>query len=325
MIKTFRVLPAFLTGLLFLSIGTAFYFLLRQNPFSISGIYPSVSLPGGFSYFLGSFPSFFHTLGFCFLTFSISRRSLLNVYLTGFFWVLFSAGYEFSQYLGIINGTGDLFDVLFSSAASLVFIVIANFISELKSDLPGPVFLNRKTMVFFRIALFFPAVLSALASDPPPPCPPEADCEQQIYAPVYMSYDELRSAVKAEDTKKLTESGKILISGNRLFVSDRNRGVQIYDITDKASPTALVYINIPGNLDLNISGDILYADSFIDLLAIDVSTPTKEGITLKSRTKDVFPYDPYQMIDDSSIKFSVDSSKGVVVGYKNAADKVEWE
>ena len=74
-------------------------------------------------------------------------------------------------------------------------------------------------------------------------------------------------------------------------------------------------IKIPGNIDMAVKDDVLYADSFIDLVAIDISNINAPREV--HRVEDVFPYNAYQAIGEDVWLSSVDQEKGVVVGYEN--------
>ena len=108
-----------------------------------------------------------------------------------------------------------------------------------------------------------------------------------LATPVLISADEMRSSVQIVPPKDIIESGKIYAYGNYVFVNDKNKGVHIIDNTDPLNPTKISYINIPGNIDISVKDDILYANSFTDLVVFDISNINL--ITVKSRLKDVFP------------------------------------
>ena len=108
-----------------------------------------------------------------------------------------------------------------------------------------------------------------------------------LATPVLISADEMRSSVQIVPPKDIIESGKIYAYGNYVFVNDKNKGVHIIDNTDPLNPTKISYINIPGNIDISVKNDMLYANSFTDLVVFDISNINL--IKVKSRLKDVFP------------------------------------
>jgi hypothetical protein len=95
--------------------------------------------------------------------------------------------------------------------------------------------------------------------------------------------------------------------------------VHVYDNADPAHPKALAFLNIPGNLDLALRGDILYADSFTDLIAIDLSS--LPDIRVLDRHPDLFPYDPMQTAGDTAYWWgNPERDKGVVIGWKRKGE-----
>ncbi|UCS93455.1 hypothetical protein KZP23_22915 [Echinicola marina] len=88
------------------------------------------------------------------------------------------------------------------------------------------------------------------------------------------------------DPRNINNTGKIYIFGDYLFVSEPDEGIHVIDNTDPTAPRNLCFIEIPGTGDLAINDNILYADSYIDLLSFDVSNPF--NIKLLDREEDVF-------------------------------------
>ena len=141
--------------------------------------------------------------------------------------------------------------------------------------------------------------------------------EQMVstHEPVYLSWKELRSAIKSEPAKSIAKRGKIHIRGSYLFINEPNKGIHVFDNGNPAAPKAVAFLNIPGNVDLAVRGDVLFADSFVDLVALDISAlPAVKEI---NRQVDVFPYDAYQSSDGQYYYTTteIDRTKGVIVGW----------
>lgn len=92
--------------------------------------------------------------------------------------------------------------------------------------------------------------------------------------------------VAAQRPRDLETPGRIYIYGDYLLINDVRRGIHVVDNSNPASPIFLNFINIPGNEDLAVYNNILYADSYVDLLAFDLSNP--RDIKFKNRVKDIF-------------------------------------
>ena len=106
--------------------------------------------------------------------------------------------------------------------------------------------------------------------------------------PVYMSYETLRKAVKSSAPRDLENPGKIYFKDDYIFVVEELKGVHLIDVSNPTSPQKKAFLEIPGCVDIAIKNNILYADSYIDLVALDVSD--LGNIREVTRVKEVFPY-----------------------------------
>jgi hypothetical protein len=132
--------------------------------------------------------------------------------------------------------------------------------------------------------------------------------------PIYLPYAELRKPISVEPDHPLKNFGKIYVYGPYLFINSRNQGIYIFDNTDPTQPVYRSFLKIPGNVDIAVKDGILYADSYVDLVAVDLRDATQ--IHELARFTDVFPYDGYQNVPEGVYFDSIDSSRGVVVGYE---------
>lgn len=141
-------------------------------------------------------------------------------------------------------------------------------------------------------------------------------------SPVYMSYEDLRSAVKMTGPEDLKNPGKIYFKDGYIFISEELKGVHVIDNRNPANPQKIGFITIPGNADIAIKGNVLYADSYIDLVAIDISTINQP--VEKHRIEKVFPYTtpPY---DENYRVAKVDEEKGVVIDWEIKKVRQEME
>ncbi len=141
-------------------------------------------------------------------------------------------------------------------------------------------------------------------------------------SPVYMSYSDLRQAVKQTPATDLVNPGKIYFKDKYIFIVEQMKGIHLFDNTNPANPVNLSYIEIPGNADIAIKGNILYADSYIDMVALDISD--LNAIREVGRVEKVLPYSipPY----DSKYPLArIDEDKGVVAGWEIKQVKQEIE
>jgi len=131
--------------------------------------------------------------------------------------------------------------------------------------------------------------------------------------PVYMSFNEFRSSFSKSDAVDISQPGKIYFKDNYLFVNEVGKGIHVIDNQNPANPEKVCFYEIMGNVDMAIRGNVLFADSYIDLVAIDI-TDVEKPVEI-GRIRNVFPevvpegdkWYPYAMVD---------KSKGVIVDWE---------
>lgn len=136
--------------------------------------------------------------------------------------------------------------------------------------------------------------------------------EYKGYAPVYMSYDDLRASVTTKQNIDLENPGKIYYKDDFIFIVEELKGIHVFDNTDPASPVKKTFINLPGVVDISISGHFLYADSFVDLVILDVENI--DNIKEAGRVKDILPYTVPPVEEDFPMAY-VDEERGVVIDW----------
>jgi len=141
-------------------------------------------------------------------------------------------------------------------------------------------------------------------------------------APIYMSYEDLRTAVKMNVPRELENPGKIYFKDGYIFINEELKGIHIIDNRNPGSPQNLGFIEIPGNVDIAVKNNILYADSYIDLVAIDIADVTNPAEV--SRVKDIFPYTTPPYDNDYRVA-QVDPEEGVVIGWEIKKVRQEME
>lgn len=108
-----------------------------------------------------------------------------------------------------------------------------------------------------------------------------------LYLPIKKSMATIRAEVKVATSQTIKDAGKIYTIGNTIFLNEKNKGVHVIDNSNPANPINKAFINIPGNYDIAIRNNVLYADCYTDLIALDVSNIT--NIAVISYLADVYP------------------------------------
>lgn len=142
----------------------------------------------------------------------------------------------------------------------------------------------------------------------------------RINEPVFMSADQFRSSVKVSaNAHKIENYGKICFYNGYLYISESEKGIHIIDNQDPSKPKIIGFIELMGNADIAIRNNMLFADSYVDLVWFDVTNPAQP--VLKGRLEEVFttalPRTENGVGIDYNMCYGDDSkSKGIVVGWK---------
>ncbi|GAC1602138.1 MAG: hypothetical protein NVS3B8_13730 [Chitinophagaceae bacterium] len=95
----------------------------------------------------------------------------------------------------------------------------------------------------------------------------------QFFTPVYKKLSEVRAAVQSNAAMPVSNTGKLYIKDIWIFLNEQGKGIHVIDNSNPAHPVKTAFINIPGNMDMSVKGNILYADLYCDLAAINISDP----------------------------------------------------
>jgi hypothetical protein len=121
-------------------------------------------------------------------------------------------------------------------------------------------------------------------------CSNSCETTQQYvyYEPVYTTVEQVRAEISLEAPRQISTVGKIYYKDGYMYVNDPGEGIHIIDNRDPLHPVVKNFLVIPGSFDLAIKGNTLYADSFVDLVAFDVTSPA--AIKEVGRMKGVFKH-----------------------------------
>ena len=110
--------------------------------------------------------------------------------------------------------------------------------------------------------------------------------EVYAYEPVFMSLDDINNeTISTEAAQSLKNPGKVFYIGSTMIISEIGEGVHLFDNSDKSNPVPLAFLRIPGNVDVSFKGTNFIADSYLSILAIDMSDISNPRIV--SRIDDI--------------------------------------
>lgn len=148
-----------------------------------------------------------------------------------------------------------------------------------------------------------------------------------VNKPVLMSADAFRSSVKVKtQPEEITQQGKICFYEGYLYISEPGKGIHIIDNRNPSSPSPVGFIELIGNADVAIRNNMLYADSYVDLVWFDISNPALP--VLKNRLENVFPY-AFPPIEEGTIDYpmceTAAANSQIVVGWTQVEESYTTE
>jgi hypothetical protein len=170
---------------------------------------------------------------------------------------------------------------------------------------------NSYTKLFLAFAFSASAIAHISCSD---------TCEQTrqliYFQPVYSTSAQVKAAVKLEAPKEMSQLGRIYFKDGYLFINEAGEGIHIIDNRSPANPKPISFLAIPGNYDLAIQGSTLYADSYIDLVAFDITN--MNAIKEINRVEGLFN-------NYMAMGYLVGSSNGILTEWKRVDDVQVYE
>lgn len=139
--------------------------------------------------------------------------------------------------------------------------------------------------------------------------------EYLVAKPIKMSVAEFKADVGIIAPVPMEESGKIYVYEDLIFVNDKYKGVHIIDNRNPLAPKKIGFIKIPGNVDISIKDNYLYADSITDLIVLDISDIDR--IKMVNRLENV-------LRDNVVFPFEADIFEWQEIDYRNEI-VVGWE
>ncbi len=98
--------------------------------------------------------------------------------------------------------------------------------------------------------------------------------EYLVAKPLVINKAEFANSVDIIAPRPIEESGKVYTYKDYIFINDKFQGIHVINNSNPSQPRKMGFIEIPGNVDISVKDDFLYADSLSDLIVIDISNIT---------------------------------------------------
>ncbi len=131
--------------------------------------------------------------------------------------------------------------------------------------------------------------------------------------PVYITSGELQD-IRNEPPQPIQLSGTIFLQDTLLFVLEQRKGIHVFSLKDSLNSVNLAFFKIPAITDFVISGQVLYADSWKDLVVIDISD--LQAIKATDRIVNVISPVFYPPLYNGYFECA-DESKGAIIDWED--------
>lgn len=117
-----------------------------------------------------------------------------------------------------------------------------------------------------------------------------------FYRPVYTTMAKVKEGIKNMGPTAVVNPGKLVVKDNYIFLSETGKGIHIIDRSNPRVPGNIAFISLPGNADIAVRGDYLYADCYTHLAVVNIANPV--NVKLVRFLDKVFPDRYYGLAAD---------------------------
>ena len=93
----------------------------------------------------------------------------------------------------------------------------------------------------------------------------------QVFHFTTVQKSDILANINGDPNQPIVKPGQLYLKGSLILLNDKEKGIHIYDNSDPMHPVQKAFLNIPGNEGIAMRDNILFADAYCGLLAIDVS------------------------------------------------------
>lgn len=134
-----------------------------------------------------------------------------------------------------------------------------------------------------------------------------------FYRPILQSLTEARNKIKWGVPQPITQPGKIYLYKQYILLTEPYKGIHVFDNSRPAAPVQTGFIRIDGSTDFAIRNDVLYADSYGDMVIIPINDlPAAKAAAFKNNVfyqNNYYNYNGLQTDNPDSIQVVADYEK----------------
>jgi hypothetical protein len=123
-----------------------------------------------------------------------------------------------------------------------------------------------KKKILFLLPVFVAFIMSGCLKD-------KLTRTYTFFVPVYKEKSAVYADIKSTAPRNIESPGKLFMLGNYIFLNEVDKGIHVIDNSDPSRPVIKSFIPVPGNIDIAVKGNTLYADLYSDLIVLDIADP----------------------------------------------------
>ena len=141
-----------------------------------------------------------------------------------------------------------------------------------------------------------------------------------VARPLVVSKAEFAASVDIIAPRPIDESGKVYSYKDYIFINDKSQGIHVIDNSNPQQPKKISFIKIPGNVDISVKDDFLFADSLMDLVVLDISD--LNNIEQVNRLKNVLYSNVFWPMEADIFEYDgYDYETEILVGWETVTER----
>lgn len=120
--------------------------------------------------------------------------------------------------------------------------------------------------------------------------------------PYVVTFSEIKR-VTVDAPQSFENYGSTTVYGDYIYVTEPGKGIHVFDNQNPAAPVQTSFIKIPGNEQSIIKDGKMYANGYVDLFVLDVSTPSTPRVL--NMVNNFFP-GTYELTNDGIVLYELE-------------------
>ena len=125
-----------------------------------------------------------------------------------------------------------------------------------------------------RLLSFIFCVIILASCWPKKPYPDRNFVKVPGWIPIYGADTAYKKLTYHASPVPMIKAGKIYVKGNTIYQNDIGKGIHIINNSNPSAARRVAFLELPGNTEMAVKVNIMYANNYNDLVLIDISNVT---------------------------------------------------